>query len=620
MGMPVSLDDVRALAGELLRPDRFFAPGRALVCQHIPSETLRWEVFQGRLLDHTQTRQEATLEAWNLYDGRDEPILSLKVDSVQGRLFVVRGVDCHVWEAHAEGNVITSRPAQRRVRELIGIFDLLAFSHVESLGEELASALSRAITGTRLPLTPTEAPHPAFSFGELFCRPAPLGVLTQPRSWSDLLPCWLESALATGQTPRLIEAWLRAVPSGDLPAAATDLQARWSSLGQDVPALLRVLRVMFNEVSLSPWTDLVDKVLRLLALLERGGLFTAGDVIDFEGHLLRLVGRHLTAYDLVMFHHRGSNYPDALLLEAVLNDFLVRLEQAPSLFQGEAGRLRRRALRQGYLLRRRYEGHPVPDMPTSPGEHTRVFPDRYPRVPEEQILQPATRRRRLFAADLLADRLSPAARNLLRQALADLEHPDEMQELAAAVFLDRPLGAGKAPVEPDGTLLLASLAFSCSVARGRLHLLVRDLGAADIHLRTLEERLALPGLGLDRTGPAVRPGSVSLADAARAGPDFVFRHTLPGSVRALREMFDFGPFQSRLEGRVLLARAPAGPALLVHGADWRPILALVPCLENGYASRLGLEYPACGLLVSEGDGPADGTGYRARPTTPPRSR
>ena len=52
------------------------------------------------------------------------------------------------------------------------------------------------------------------------------------------------------------------------------------------------------------------------------------------------------------------------------------------------------ALRQAYLLRRRYEGHPVPDVPTSPGEHARVFPDRYPHVPEEQILQLASRRRR----------------------------------------------------------------------------------------------------------------------------------------------------------------------------------------------------------------------------------
>jgi hypothetical protein len=391
------------------------------------------------------------------------------------------------------------------------------------------------------------------------------------------------------------------MPVEELPRAAADRQSRWTALGQRGADLLRALRVMFNEVSLSPWTDLVEKVLQLLALLEQGGLFCAADVIDFESCLLRLVCRHLTAYDLVTFHHRGSNYPDALLLDAVLADYLARVERGVALFEGEPGRIRRRALRQAYLLRRRYEGHPVPDVPTSPGEHLRVFPDSYPRVPEEQILQPGSRRRRLYAGDPLAVRLSAPVRSLLRQAFDDLEHPAELQEMGAAVFLDRPFGGGKTPVEPDGTLLLASLAYSRSIAVQRVRLLGRDLGGLDAELRRIEEHLVLPGLGLEAIGPPVRQGTVSLADATRAAPDFVFRYTLPGSVRALTELFDFGSFRSRLSGQVLLARDPGGPGLIVYDEQWRPILTLEPRLEQCYASRRGLEYPSAGLLVTAVD-------------------
>ena len=38
----------------------------------------------------------------------------------------------------------------------------------------------------------------------------------------------------------------------------------------------------------------------------------------------------------------------------------------------------------------------MPDVPTSLGEYARVLPAPFARVPEEQILQVATRKRRLF--------------------------------------------------------------------------------------------------------------------------------------------------------------------------------------------------------------------------------
>ena len=88
------------------------------------------------------------------------------------------------------------------------------------------------------------------------------------------------------------------------------------------------------------------------------------------------------------------------------------------LFLGETAnkRLRRRALRQAWLIRRRYEGWPVPDLPTSPGENNRVLPPSHPRVPEEQILQPSRRTRRLYADDPLPSHLGrkPAPRRCAR--------------------------------------------------------------------------------------------------------------------------------------------------------------------------------------------------------------
>src|SRR5207253_1862020 len=107
---------------------------------------------------------------------------------------------------------------------------------------------------------------------------------------------------------------------------------RWQALGnapREIPGLLRSL---FNAVSLSPWTRLAENVLAWLrALVARGALGVEAQV-DFLGHLLRQLGRHLTAYDLVTFHHRGANYPDALFADLVLKEFLRLIEDRPDLF------------------------------------------------------------------------------------------------------------------------------------------------------------------------------------------------------------------------------------------------------------------------------------------------
>src|SRR5262249_25688689 len=385
--------------------------------------------------------------------------------------------------------------------------------------------------------------------------------------------------------------------------------------------VLGLLRLVFNEVSLSPWTDFVDKVLDFVHALETP--LGTGAVVDFLGQLLRQAGRHLTAYDLTTFHYRGANYPDALLLDAGLRAYLGFVERRPDLFNDEGrttaegnAKRRRRALRQGWLVRRLYEGHPVPDLPTSPGENNRVLPPSHPRVPEEQILQPARRRRRLFEGDPLPARLGARGAEVLRQSLADLEHPDERRELGMALFLDRPFGAAKAPGEPDGTLLVACEAFSRAVAVERLHYLARDPGLPDGEaLRRWQEGLAVTGVPLEAVGGAERPGSVSLADARRASPDFVFLRTVPGSVAALLAQFGFARLARRFGldyltagRRVVLARAAAGPGLVVYDEAFRPRLELEVDARAGYDSRAGEEFPAGGLLAVRVWEPAEGHG------------
>src|SRR5262249_2170626 len=92
------------------------------------------------------------------------------------------------------------------------------------------------------------------------------------------------------------------------------------------------MRELFHEVSLSPYTDFASKVLRFVELLERQGIWTAEDRIDYLSWILRHLVRHLTAYDLKIFHHRGANYPDALLLDAILKEYLQAIETHPELF------------------------------------------------------------------------------------------------------------------------------------------------------------------------------------------------------------------------------------------------------------------------------------------------
>jgi hypothetical protein len=542
-------ENLRAIIIGLLSAEHFTAPGVRLTLA-AGMETVPWEVFQGRLLPNTQTRDTRTFESWNVHvmtpEGPSpEPVVAVKADDTTA--FVVRGVEAEVWEGHGE-SVIEGVRHRGWVRELVASIPL---SHPD-LECELTLALSRAFTGTALPLTPEESPHPLFSFGMLAYQP--------PGPFDA----------------RRLEFLVRSINDGQLPQVAAGLA---DALAPE--EFLRLLKRLFLAVSLSPWTCFIP---RLFSLIEMSHL-SPDQQSSFHAWLLTLVCRHLTAYDLITFHHRGANYPDALLLDESLSRLIRLMRSLPEI----NGRQTRRALRQAWLIRRRYMGHVVPDTPTSPGEQARVFPGGQPRVPDEQLTDPRSRLRRLFT--------EPAGvpEDLLHNSVNDLEHPEECLELGAAVFLGRPLGAGKAAVEPDATPLLATLAFSRTIATARLHEL-RDAGLISAEkLEEIRPRLEIAGVSLSEIGPSPRLASVSLADAARVATDFVFLRTLQESVRRFKAPFDWSAMPpGAMTGWSVIAPHPSG-GVMIHG----PGIHLIPDYSAGYVSEAGAEYPAAGLLWGE---------------------
>jgi hypothetical protein len=577
---PLNVDTVRQAVALALAPGHFFlAPKGQLRLEHLASHTRRWEVFRGRLLDPAHTREERTFEEWHLYlDGDPGPVLSLLFDPGRGELHVVRGLLCHVWETYdSEGSILT-REATRWTAELTGTIDLGELADPAELLDELTARLFHAVVGaSRLPLTSVEAPLPLFSFGRLGYFHVPGGVGEPARSWRELLERTADVPLTASEQAKRLETLLHATPADEV-----------SELALALPdGVLGVLTTTFNEVSLSPWTGLVDRALSLLDELGRQGRITDAGLADFLGGLLRQVCRHLTAYDLVVFHHRGANYPDALLLDAVLKRLLRLTEEAPALFAGDAGRLRRRALRQTWLLRRTYEGHPVPEVPTSPGESGRVIAG-HPRVPEEVILNPGQRRRRLYDGDPLPPHLGPHGREILRQSGDDLRDSAELRELGVALFLDRPLGVAKQPGEPDQTVLLSHVAFSRSIALGRLQRLADDPEVAvPPEVNSLLETLEVRGVPVAEVASQSRPGSVSIADARQAADDFVLVRTTTGSARALFAQYGL---ETVADARDVLLLPEANALLFRRPSTGEVIGRLRLNLDGGYLSRGGREY------------------------------
>jgi hypothetical protein len=626
--MPTSSDDVRRIVADAVQPARFFVgPQTRLEWEHRDAEEVSWEVFRGRLLDPAHTRQRRTFESWNIYllsdGGRSgEPLLSVKWDAAAGEIHVVRAVLSYAHEGYdAGGNVILTREVRKWVRELVGTIDLAEFASADDLLDEIVCRLFQAVVGTsRLPLTSVEAPLPAFTFGELgYCRVQAAG--NEPmRSGRELL----NQARPKGRREivKVYELLLNVLAPEDLLSACDAARYLPGGITEHPDQMLSCLRFLFYEVSLSPYTGLVERALAFARWVSEHSPF-GEDLIafaDFLAHLLRQVGRHLTAYDLVRFHHAGANYPDALLLDAVLREYLRVIGARPALFldASPVGRLRRRALRQAWLIRRRYRGHLVPDVPTSPGENSRVLPVPHARVPEEQFFHPHRRNRQLFRDELPADLFGDAAQAVLRQSILDLPHPNELREMGMALYLDRPMGLWKARGDSDQTPMLAYEAFSRGIATQRLLALANDTDLLpDTELTALRGTLdALPvaGVPLAQVGAVERPGVVSLADAGKAAPDFVFLRTTESSALwGFYYLFQFPDLCQRFEMASLLGipGVPKVPSLILGrlGADGdialtvhetrslRKRLELSADPRDGYACRGGVEYPRKGLRV-----------------------
>jgi hypothetical protein len=608
--IPLSPEPVRWLAGEVTRLCHFYTGANLqLEWEYCSREQSAWEIFQGRLLDPAHTRQRGTFETWNIYqvtyEGRSgEPLLSLKWDHDANQIHVVRGIHSYVHEGYDSGaGVFLTRERRKWVRELVGTAVLTCFRDLEELRDELICLLFNAVVGTsRLPLAPVETPLPTFSFGELYyCfRPSEPRESTPLRSWEELVQdCPIEEMTPREQA-KAFETYLHAVAFEDIEDAVFLFPLPHPH--GDIAALYRGL---FNEVSLSPYTDLTAKALAFLRALVQNKDFSPMGSVDFLCHLLRQNGRHITAYDLVTFHHRGANYPDALLLDEVLKEYLARIETRPEML---LDRRHRRALRQAWLHRRAYEGHLVPDTPTSPGENSRVLQPSHPRVNEEQIAQSAKRKRRLFDGDPLTKYLTPNVETVLRQSLVDLAHPNELRELGMAIYLDRPFNFCKPPAEPDGTLLMSAEAFSRKIALQRLHNLPRWFeGVADAIPADCVERLRnlpVPGMPLEGIGSPARPGVIALTDARLASPDFVFLRTTTSTVRTFLLFYDVTPLAARFDiaflteaKRELFARSPGGDGVMVYDGEMRPRLELHVPADRGYERRAGHEYPSAGLWV-----------------------
>jgi hypothetical protein len=673
--MPLSLDEIRACAADAIAPRHFFiGNGLELEWEHAETESIPWEIFKGRLLDASQTRERHTFEAWNVYSidefGRStEPLLSLKLDADTKEIYVVRAILCYAWEAYDAGdNVIESRETTKWVRELVGTVDSAEVDFDWEFTIEIAAALFHAVVGTsRLPLTSLESPLPTFSLGKLayFNGRSKAEQKTAPMvSWREVVACISSSGEAfLGDSGKALEFLLRFITKDEFGPmlaefvaavrtqghqAVVDLKALGAGSADAEPvdfkaptsdplisvrgSIILLLWRVFNDAALTPYTDLADKVLSFVNALESQRHLLPCDIADFFGRILCQLGRHLTAYDLVTFHHRGANYPDALVLDELLKAYLRFIEREPGeLLPAPSDdettqrikRLRRRGLRQAWLLRRRYEGHLVPDAPTSPGENLRVLPTPYSRVPEEQIFNPANRTKRLYLNDPLDRYLGSHAQGVLRQSIEDLRHPKELREVGMASFLDRPLSADKGPAEPDETLLFSYLAFSRSIACERLGNLVSQFQLIEScktvgELREMSGRLEVPGLSIKESVDCSRPAIVSLADAMRTAEDFVLLRTAsrPWSQfgfayfwRATLSSFAFQGLHTW--NPELLVRAPKSsdglPHLIMYDGKIRPRVELAFDPRQGYISRKGIEFPASPLRIlrvweQDGDG------------------
>ena len=634
-------DEVASAVEKALKPGCFFlAPGCKLRVSHEPREEIPWELFAGHLLDETKTRLRKSFESWNIhFDDSVAPVISVKYDQPEGRIHVTRNILTHVWAPHGEQrHVIQIRETQRWLPELIGTIELSLIADRFDLQQQISRLVLLAVVGTsRLPTTSLQSPLPQFSLGQLgyFSALASSNVDAILSDPMELLGRATEASVSSLERARLLEMSLRACEKAQVSQLATSFVERWREADLAVEHVPSIVKTLFNHIGLSPYTGFVDRLILMLHHWSRLDLIGPVPVIDTLSFMLRHLARHLTAFDLVTFHNLGAEYADALLLDAMLKAYLAFIDDHPSEFElalndsitvASTKRLRRRALRQAWLIRRHYDGQRVPDLPTSLGENRRVLPEPFGRIAEEQILDPDRRSKSLFAGDA-SQLLTDKSQCILEQSLSDLEHDAELRELGMATFLDRPLGIFKHPTEVDRTPLLTYEAFSRQKARHHLDDLCRwglisSDGRLPVPVRRLEQ-FTIDGIPVARLGNVTPGRVVALEDAQKSAADFQFLRTTRRSLNEFLEQYDFDPLKARFPDlhrwlfsspAVLFIReVPAGamnphdPVLTAFDKHMRARIEIgvgqASLSPVHYVHHAGVEYVKDGLrLLSVGDG------------------
>jgi hypothetical protein len=626
--MTIDSPSIETLIGRALAPGHFYvAPGHCLLFPAPQEETIRWEVFRGQLLDARHTRAQETFRTFHVQLAGDaaapEPLLSLRVSpfSSQGacELHVTRWLHCRVWEAVDENGAIASQERERWIEELVGTIQLSETQAAHDQDKEIEQLLLHAFVGlSRLPLHSIEAPLPIFSLGRasyFASLPAGESPVTNPL---DLL------ATAAGQSPMLeaefsrrLEFFLRTATSVELESGARAMARKLADAELSQPEFLKLLRRVFNDTSLTPFTEFVDNAIRFVGLIFESGLLSAGAFADLLLGLVRQTVYHLTAYDLGTFHHQGANYPDALFLDALLRWTLPLLVTHPKLLSdgdnesdilSAQDRRRRRALLLGWWMHRLLDGLPVPDFPTSPGENRRILPAPHGIVPEEQFTHPTRRNRRLFEGQGIDwEQHKP----VLEVALAEIGSHAFLLELGTALYLDRSLGSSRPAATLDLTPLLSYRLFSRNVARSRLG----QIGRLECSLthradwpETLEALEKMPVQGIPVPPPAGPGRNIRLQDCWRSADDYLILAATAETVRQLRSHFRWErcpePLRTWHEHKLLPVPMPGSvpgqPTKLLFFDDHQRVIAECEVLDGEGFPRLGaLELPVPGLITSQ---------------------
>jgi hypothetical protein len=621
--MTFDLNWFEKLVSDVFSPGRFFVKqGQQLLTESPIEEAITWEVFRGQLLDKRHTRREesfftaqAKLVSADVPAGA--PLLSLRFAGASAVLHITRWLHCRIWEAVDAKGAIDTVEVERWIEELVGSVELEKKGDYDTLVDQVRELIFHAAIGlSRLPLNSVETPLPAFSLGNVGYFPASI-TREQPITQELELLSFVSSGSAKlpADSSRRLELFLRSADAEKIKAGVEMLSRQFAQIEKGERELLRLLRSVFNQTSLTPYTNFVDNSLSFARNLLASGALGLESFASFLFGLMRQTVYHLTAYDLENFHHLGANYPDALMLEKLLNEAFELDRNHPEVLRDESQpiqvRRRRRALLLGWWQYRLLSGLPVPDAPTSPGENRRILPAPHQAVPEIQLTQIGRRTKRLFDQGIDFD----TQRDVLVVALQEFNEPELLLELGTALYLDRPFGSARPPATLDLTPLLSYQLFSRNVVRSRL----RRIGKLEPGLAArpgwaeAENRLeALAVAGIPAPAPTIAARTVRLQDCWRSADDYLIRRATPETIRQLRSYFRWDQCQPPLrdwhERGLLPVPMPcltlAGVSKLVFFDQQQQIVAECEVSsEFGFQRRGALELPLPGLTTVQ-DGKA----------------